>query len=91
MFGNCNIGCIKYVCFSTSTISPINAATLNDADLQELIDRTYVDQKSAVSAYENLIGEFGYDEISGDIVYPEDYGGAYINDEAKLVVLIKIK
>lgn len=39
----------------------------------------------AQSQYEMLMDSFGFDSSLSDIVYPSNYGGAYINSEGALV------
>lgn len=41
----------------------------------------------AQSQYEMLMDSFGFDSSLSDIVYPSNYGGAYINSEGALVVM----
>lgn len=41
----------------------------------------------AQSQYEMLMDSFGFDSSRSDIVYPSNYGGAYINSEGALVVM----
>lgn len=38
----------------------------------------------AQSQYEMLMDSFGFDSSLSDIVYPSNYGGAYINSEGNL-------
>lgn len=41
----------------------------------------------AQSQYKMLMDSFGFDSSLSDIVYPSNYGGAYINSEGALVVM----
>lgn len=53
-----------------------------------LIKLCFVDSSAvAQSQYEMLMDSFGFDSSLSDIVYPSNYGGAYINSEGALVVM----
>lgn len=46
-------------------------------------------QEDAHEAYENLMNSFPQQRSTGEKIYPDYYGGSYINDEGKLVVYVK--
>lgn len=45
-------------------------------------------QEEASAAYDELMNSFPQSKSTGDRVYPDYYGGAYINDEGRLVVYV---
>lgn len=53
-----------------------------------IIRNYYVDQSEAVNAYYNFISTLSSDE-EGNHIWPLDFGGAYIDDEANLVIHVK--
>jgi len=43
-------------------------------------------EKNSIDAYENILSSF---EVSGgNVKFPDNYGGAYLNEERRLVILI---
>ena len=65
--------------------------TISYVQLQ--MQETYEEEKEAIEMYNYLMGEIAVQELSmnqedSDIVYPENYGGAYLGDNGKLVVCI---
>jgi streptogrisin B len=54
-------------------------------------ETTYIDaeaQESACQAYDNLMNSFPMSRETGRKIYPDYYGGSFINDEDKLVVYV---
>lgn len=45
-------------------------------------------QEEASAAYDELINSFPQSKSTGDRIYPDYFGGAYINDEGQLVVYV---
>lgn len=56
----------------------INHTKANEAGVQE----------DAYAAYEELINSFPQSKTTGKKLYPDYYGGSYINDEGKLVIYV---
>lgn len=61
--------------------------------VQLQMQETYEEEKEAIEMYDYLMGEIAVQELSmnqedSDIVYPENYGGAYLGDNGKLVVCV---
>lgn len=46
-------------------------------------------QENASNAYDELMSSFPASRATGEKIYPDHYGGSYINNEGKLVVYIK--
>ena len=46
-------------------------------------------QENASNAYDELMSSFPASRATGEKIYPDYYGGSYINNEGKLVVYIK--
>ena len=62
-----------------------NAKTLTEADI---IRDYYIDQSSAIIAYNNFTSTLNRSS-EGEYMWPSDFGGAYIDDNANLVIHVK--
>jgi len=55
-------------------------------ETRKISDQRIEAERKSSEAYENIVNSFT--RSAGDVKYPDNYGGAYLNEEGKLVVLI---
>lgn len=75
--------------FEDEAFSVLNDGTvIKGEELQKLVNESYVDQRDAVSAYQNMVSLLGIDDETGYISWDDDYAGSYINEDAVLEVYV---